>query len=357
MSARSTRLPLLGLSALALTLAACESDSTAPPPSLASGEIQINASLSTQFTYFSFASGQVVTVANPSTSSDWDLAFRRYEVRLNGGAAGPKGVAGFNLENNASATAQQVLAFTPDNQKAAFEAVGTASIPASSAFIQETLVANPLGWLSFGAQGPIANPNAVWKVRRASGGGYALFHTTGLTIAGSDPQSATLGTVTVEWRYQPANGSLGAKQQATIDLTAGNTTLNFATGAVAPPSGCDWDIQADGTEFALATNAACDVGTAPLDATQTFDGATTASDALQYGAFLAGLTGAIPYSASLDDPKGPFLYNLAGDNRLSPTFNTYLIKVGAAVYKIQLINYYSSTGASGYPTMRYAQIQ
>ena len=36
----------------------------------------------------------------------------------------------------------------------------------------------------------------------------------------------------------------------------------------------------------------------------------------------------------------------------------FLVKVGDAVYKIQLISYYSTTsGASGYPTIRYRQIQ
>ena len=38
-----------------------------------------------------------MTIADPSTSSGWDLAFRRYSIRLNGGVAGPKGVTGFNL--------------------------------------------------------------------------------------------------------------------------------------------------------------------------------------------------------------------------------------------------------------------
>ena len=54
--------------------------------------------------------------------------------------------------------------------------------------------------------------------------------------------------------------------------------------------------------------------------------------------------------ASFSDPAGPFLYNLAGDNRLSATFNTFLIKVGTSVYKLQFTGYYDAM-ASGSAVM------
>jgi len=38
--------------------------------------------------------------------------------------AGPGQISGYNLANNAAATSDEVLAFTPENQKAAFDAVG-----------------------------------------------------------------------------------------------------------------------------------------------------------------------------------------------------------------------------------------
>ena len=55
--------------------------------------------------------------------------------------------------------------------------------------------------------------------------------------------------------------------------------------------------------------------------------------------------------------SGVFLYNLAGDNRLSPTFNIFLVKVGSSVYKLQVVSYYSTTGDAGHPTIRYEKIQ
>lgn len=350
------RFNLYGLAAAAVVLSACNGDSSGPANTLPNGEVEVDASSTTQYAYFDLASGAVVTVASPTTSTAWTLGFRRYEVRINGGVAGPGGVSGFNLANNAGATSQQVLAFTPANQKAAFDAVGEADIPADDAFVTETLVANPLAWLNFAGGAPAANTGAAWKLRRTTDGGYAVFHATGLTIGGSTPETAVLATVTIEWRYQPAGGVLGDAQSVTINVGSGNTALDFSTGATAAPGGCGWDIQA-GADFSLSTNAACNVGTFPLDVSESFADLTTAGDALDYGAFLAGLTGPVPFSTALDDPAGPFLYNLAGDNRLSPTFNIYLVKVGAQVYKLQLIGYYSATGDGGHPTIRYARIK
>jgi len=340
-----------------LAATACESDSTGPSTPLnIVGTTELDASSPSQFVYFNLATASVVSAANPTASNDWDLAFRRYEVRLNGGAVGPKGVAGFNLANNFSATTQQILAFTPENQKTAFEAVGAAEIPAASAFVTETLTANPLGWLSFGAQGPVANSQAAWKLRRIAGGGFALFRVTGLTMSGASQQTAVLATVTVEYRYQPAGETLGSKQTATLSLSGGTPAIDFSTGGTSSGAGCGWDLKAN-VDFSLTTNTACNVGTAPLDASEGFDAATRADNALTYGGFLAGLSGAVPFTSALDNRNGPFLYNLAGDNRLSATYNIYLIKVGSSVYKVQVIGYYSATGVSGHPTLRYARIQ
>ena len=345
----------LSACAILFGIFACEGDTSGPPGGTA-GEVEVDASSSSQFAYFDLSTGSVVTVADPQNSTQWDLAFRRYEVRLNGGVAGPKGVAGYNLANNANATTQEILAFTPANQKPAFDAIGDADVPGAGSFVEESLVPDPLGWLSFGQQGPVANPLKAWKLQRTAGGGFAVFHATALTFTGSTPQTAQLATVTIEWRYQPAAGALGAAQQVTIDLTTANTALDLSTGVAAAPTGCGWDLQ-PATNFTISVNAACTVGTFPLDASESFAAITTADDAPQYGAYLAGLTGAVPFASALDDPEGPFLYNLAGDMRLSPTYNIYLVQVGTSVYKFELIGYYNQTGSSGHPTIRYAQIR
>ncbi len=339
-------------------LTGCESDTTGPDdPQLPSGTVTLDASSNANFVYFDLASGQTVQATNPSTSSAWDLAVRRYEVRLNGGISGPKGLTGFNLANNENATNEQILGFTAENQKAAFDAIGTSNIPPAASFVTERIEANPLAWLSFGPQGPVANATVSWKLKRSSNGGHAVFRVIQSTSGGSSQQNATLTSATVEWRTQAPNGTLGAKQTAVLQVEAGSVALDFGTGATGAATGCGWDIRFDTESFAIVPNVACGAGTFPVDGSQSFDGMTTAADAAEYGAFLAGRSGVVPFSATLADKKGPFLYNLTGDNRLSPTFNVYLVKAGNDVYKIQLINYYSATGASGHVTLRYAQIQ
>ncbi len=111
---------LLPLAAVAL-LTACEGESNATGPETGIPEAPINqvvtfgplnASSTDTLVYFSFANGTLV----PRTG-DWDLAFRRYEVRLNSPAVGgatSKNVLGFALDNNKTASDAQVLGFTLD---------------------------------------------------------------------------------------------------------------------------------------------------------------------------------------------------------------------------------------------------
>ena len=51
-----------------------------------------------------------------------------------------------------------------------------------------------------------------------------------------------------------------------------------------------------------------------------------------------------------------YKYNLAGDNRISPTFDVYLVKRGDAYYKVQLTGYYSVTNAPRHITFRFERL-
>lgn len=330
-------------------LAACESDSSGPSTQPRTGELQVNASSSTAYTYIRFEGDRAVVVTNPGATG-WDLAVRRYTVKLNGGVGGTKGVVGYNLENHATATPQEVLGFTADNQLPAFEAIGAADVPAAGAFTSEDLGPDFASWFRFDptTNGLIANPQAAWKVQRPSAGGYAL-----LRVARIVATQATLDSVEFEWRLQ-ANGSLGAAQTAVVGTSGGTVGLDLGSGAAVAASGCGYDVSAE-VSFVVTVNAGCQAGSFPLDVTETFAGSTVADDAPEYGPFLARISGPVP--SSFTDPKAPFLYGLNNDNRLYPTFNIYLIKVGAVVWKVQLIDYYDATNQSGYPTLRYARIQ
>ncbi len=334
---------------LLLPAIACESDSSGPRAPDGTGVVEIDASSSSAFTYFRLSDGAIVSVTDPTTSDGWDIAFRRFAVKLNGGVAGPKDVVGYNLRNNEDATDAQVLGFTPENQLAAFEAVDAADIPDEASFQEEGLGPDVSTWFRFDpvSGGLVANPAAAWKLRRSGGTTYGVIRVKRL-VAGSE----TLDSVTFEYRVQDG-GTMGAATERTI-ATTGSNAVDLGTGTAVAPSGCGWDVSA-GADFTISVNAGCQVGTFPLDATEDFTTLATADDAPAYGAFFSLISGPVPNSTSTR--SAPFLYDLSGDNRLSPTFTTYLVKVGSRVYKLQLINYYSAGGESGHPTIRFAPVE
>ncbi len=333
-----------------LMLSACESDSNGPRNNTP-GEIQVNASSSTTFTYFSLADNGVVTVTDPSTSTAWDLGLRRFSIKLNSGVAGTKNVLGYNLANNAGADTAAFLAMTPENQLAAFTAVGESAIPGDGDFAEEGLGPDFSSWFRFDpvANGLVANPAAAWKLRRSASAEYAVFRVKRIVAS-----NTALDSVVFEYRLQPAGGALGPVDSIAVKAGTATAGANFSTDAAVDTTGCGWDLKAT-ADFQVLVNATCGAGTFPLDASEDFAAITAANNAPEYGLFLSLISGPIPNSFS--DPHAPFLYNLAGDNRLTPTFNIYLIRVGTSVYKIQLIGYYDDSGQSGYPVIRYAKIK
>ncbi|HYV98496.1 MAG TPA: HmuY family protein [Gemmatimonadaceae bacterium] len=332
--------------------AACEKDANPSgpnegPDTLVVNQIAtagpLNASSTDTLVYFSFVKGKLV-----SKTEDWDIALRRYEVRLNGGVTGSKGVLGYNLKNNQSATDAQVLDFTVQNTLAAFDAVRESQIPGDGVFQSDRLVEDNTGYVSF-AGAPAANAAAYWKVRTANGG-YALMRVTAIAYN----QQGSLTSITIESRLQSGT-TLGSTQTLTVPIAGAPVSISLVTNAAVTQSGCNWDLQVNPQTFAMTVNTGCNTGTYPGGSSPTFAAATAANDAPQYGAFLAGLTGPIPNSVT--DPSAPFRYNLTNTNKLHPAFNTYLVKDGTTVYKLQVINYYNESGSSGYPTIRYARIR
>ncbi len=337
---------------LLIGAAACEADSdpTSPDPIVdptinqIATSAPINASSSDTLVYFSFTANAVVP-----KSAEWDIALRRYEVRLNSVAtAGTtnRGVTAYSLGNNAALTDEQIVALTVESTRAAFDAVRLAAIPADTAFRAESLIENRMAYVNL-AGAPTANATAYWKVKTTTG--HALVRAAAITLAGN-----TLGSITLESRLQ-TGATLGSVQSLPITLSTTPVFVSLAQNATVTPSGCNWDLQINPLSFAVTTNVDCAVGTYPGGSAPTFANQTTANDAPQYALFLSALAAPIPNS--ITESHAPFRYNLQGTNRLHPVFNTYLIKVDTRVYKLQIINYYSDAGASAHPTLRYSRIK
>jgi hypothetical protein len=69
-----------------------DKDDTGSASELSAGEAVINATSQTDWVYLDLESATMVTPATPEDSTEWDLAFRRYKVALNGGVSGTGGM-------------------------------------------------------------------------------------------------------------------------------------------------------------------------------------------------------------------------------------------------------------------------
>lgn len=86
-----------GMMAIAIVLSsisfiACsdDDDKNTPEPEATAKTVKFEAQSYTEWTYFSFAKGDFVTVDQENYASDmnWDIAFLRYYIRTNGGKSG-----------------------------------------------------------------------------------------------------------------------------------------------------------------------------------------------------------------------------------------------------------------------------
>ena len=92
MKAKKILIPLLAVSLFTVT--SCSRDNDDTPSSNNSNnnaqtkEVTLDTTDKTKWKYFSFETGTEVTVTDPKTSLEWDIAFTSYYVKLNGGESG-----------------------------------------------------------------------------------------------------------------------------------------------------------------------------------------------------------------------------------------------------------------------------
>lgn len=70
-----------------------QGDDTGGASQVAAGEAVIDATSETDWVYLDLGGGQVVRPADPDDSAEWDLGFRRYKVKINGGISGTADMA------------------------------------------------------------------------------------------------------------------------------------------------------------------------------------------------------------------------------------------------------------------------
>lgn len=331
------------LSILAMiAFSACSDDVVSPASLRSEGTMTVVAT--NNFQFVSLADSAVVTpTPSPTASAAWDIAFFATNVTVNGGAAGPGGVSAACLCQNASATNEQVLAMTPANQFTAFDTVS--AVPAGLVFTSDVLTPAISGWFTGTGASAVADPSRTWLVRLSDSASFAAVRVTAMTGA----TAAHAGSVTLEYRLQTsAGGALGAAQQLTVNAgAAGGTRVDLNTGTTTTDDAA-WDLQVQG--FTIRVNGG-------ISGNGKGGAATTAT---AFNSLTTAVTGAAAYR--IDTYTGVFgtqryfRYNIAGDFRINPTFDVYFLRRGADTYKVQIIDYYSATGAARHITFRWAKL-
>lgn len=327
-----------------VSLAACN-DAVTEPPLPVEGSFTVDAS--TAWVYVSLSDSAIVS-PTPSAreSSAWDIAFNATSVTLNGGAAGPGGVTGACLCQNAAASDAEILAMTAGSEESDFAAV--TAVPSTASFVSDQLTPAMSGWYTGAGSSAAADANRTFLVRLADGASFAKARVTAIENA----SGTSAGRVTLEYAVQPAgSATFGDVKTVTFDATASTSasmTADLNSDAMGGSAG-DWDIKLVGWDL-LVNGGVSGPGAAGV--------ATTTE---QFGA-LTTATETPPQAYRTDVYAGIFgtnrwyRYNLAGDNRISPTFDVYLLKRGTDVYKLQITNYYSATAQPRHITFRYERI-
>jgi HmuY protein len=326
---------------VAALVAACASDELEAPPQPTEGTLTVDAS--TAWAFASLADEGVVSVSDPASSPVWDLGFNATRVMLNGGAAGPGGVLGHCVCQNAGASDAEIVAMTAEAELADFDAVSAADIPAERSFEDEALHTAINGWYSGTGAAAVAESDAAWLLRLEDGTSYAKLRVVSL----SGPTATHAGSVTIEYAVQPtAEAAFEATQTAVLDA-ASLSSLDLSSGSTAPPEG-EWDLSLEGFTLRLNSGVSGPGAAGATPSPEPFATVTSAavdSRAYQVDGF-SGVFGSHPW----------YKYNLTGENIIHPTFDVYLVKRGADVYKVQLVDYYSPAGEPRNISFRYAKL-
>jgi len=337
----------IGLACLATACSDDSGDPVGPGGDVPYDSITVNASTGWAAIRLGEPASQVTVTGDLDSSDDWDIAFNATAVMLNGGDAGPGNVSGYCICANAGATDAQVMDMTDASELADFTSVTAAQIPSSSDAWQSDAVALAVqGWYNYDMTSHVvsAAPEKLFILRTASGTAFVKFHITDITD----------GVVTFEYavttdQTQPFGGA----ETGSVTLSDDDSPVyfDFETGTSSTTEDAEsWDIAFVGYSIEVngGSSGTGDAGAASLD--EDFASLTDV-DGVPGAAFEADGFGGV----FVESPW--FRYNLLGtDHHIWPVFNVYLIKVGDAVYKIQVTNYYDVDGNTRRITTRYAKL-
>jgi hypothetical protein len=333
-----------------------------------------------KYTYLDLSAGEVVDLTDEQAqdSTNWDIAFKRSTVILNGGVSGPGAVSGFFTGNNSEAYDSNgdaifdwFAAATADSELEDFEIISSSDVPLdgegnpdASVFTSDvpSLVivgdGTSEGWWLYDFQTHVvsANPDSWWIIRSDTGETYVKFHVTEIAYDITNQ----IFDITIESVIQNAGEtSFTTPHTATFSIPEGGGSVYFDYETLAPvPSSADWDLRVGYDPatrlFSMYTNGglsgpgsggAFPIGNEP-------DAYTNGADTSQIPFYFTDSAGGIFVDSIW------YAYNLTGnDHQLWPNYRVYLIQTEGEVYKFQILSYYHpQTTQSGWFAVRFEKV-
>ena len=322
-----------------------------------------------KFTYFNLSMGEVVELTDDEaeTSTDWHIAFKRAQIKLNGGVSGPGSVSGaiadaqedyYDAEGEPNNSV--FLNATADLELISLEAVTDVSELDFASDRHIAAIIGDFGDDSLWLYNPIthvvtADPDQWWLVRSSTGDSYAKFHATNLV------KTDTAREITLEMFVQGVGESNFSGTAITpmlnIPLDGGSACYDFDAATEVDCSSNNWDVEIEysNRSYNVWTN-----GGVSGDGQGAAFGPVETADIDDYVSGTVNGSGHNFSAHYISDSVGGlfnddswYAYSLQGNHKLWPNYRVYAIDTGSAQYVLQVLSFYNETGTSGWITIRY----
>ena len=248
-----SRITLVTIAILSLTLAiGCSDDKPSSPGSNLPDtsatnttswndngywESEVNATSEDNFVYYSFMTRDTldITDAQAQTNTDWDIAFERSVVVLNGGVSGPGNVEGADIATVGHADSTDFMAFED-----------TAAIDQSD-WVSDSYDLLVDDWYSYNPVSHQLDLTQYVYMMMDAEGGFVKFQVISMENNGMPPD---MGTISIQYIYNAGSPDFtGTPDTISFDGSGGGPIcVDFSAGTITDPTDITnslaWDILA-----------------------------------------------------------------------------------------------------------------
>ncbi|WP_096087376.1 HmuY family protein [Agaribacterium haliotis] len=307
--------------------------------------------------YLNLNSGEQV-----SADETWHLKIDRFNIELGSGVVAALGDAQDDYYNGEDADAVVFQQADADQELESLWAVMPSSDMAYVADSYQPAILGNGGWYDYANGSVTVNDDTYWIVSSSSGESYAQLRVSALEAKSRDDISATF-----EFKAQAAGESAFSTELSSIFTTGtvaaaeagGRVCFDFDSGAELACDNADWDIGLEGFDIVLNGGAGGSGSAAAF-------GPIAAMDIADYSSASAAPARAFARDSigGLISEQSWYAYAVTGepnDHGLYPNYRVYVIDTDSSAeadtkFKLQVVNYYSESGASGHVTVRWAEL-